>query len=196
MHNTFRIYNTAICPFTNAEWEWLEAQHTPASYKKGDYLIKEGQLCGQVSFVLKGLFISYFENDRHKRIRGFFAENSYVSDYRSFLARQAATTTVQAVEDCEVLQISRQRLDACYAASPVYERWGRLMAEQSYVAMFDRLQAAVLLSPEIRYRQLLLRQPDLAGRVPQYMIASYLGITPEALSRLRKKMRLSVDEDQ
>ena len=95
---------------------------------------------------------------------------------------------MQAAEDCEVLQITYKNLEECYRLNNSYEKWGRKMAEQSYVAMFDRLQSLSILSYKERYFQLQQNTPTILQRVPQYMIASYLGITPEALSRLRKKM--------
>ena len=180
--------NCQLYPFNNEEWEVLEQKHSQRAFKKGEYLIKQDKICEDISFITQGIFVSYFKADSKKRIRGFFTEGNYISDYRSFLTQQPATTVVQAAEDCEVLQISFKHLEECYTLDKAYERWGRKMAEQSYVAMFDRMQSLSILTYKERYLQLQQKTPDVLQRVPQYMIASYLGITPEALSRLRKRM--------
>jgi CRP/FNR family transcriptional regulator, anaerobic regulatory protein len=188
MYPLLKNYNSQIHAFSDEEWQALEQRHTQRFFKKGEYLIKESRICESISFIGKGIFVSYFKADKKKRVRGFFTEGNYISDYRSFLTQQPATTIVQAAEDCEVLQISHKKLQECYKLGAVYEVWGRKMAEQSYVAMFDRMQALMLLTHEERYLQLQQRNSTILQRVPQYMIASYLGITPEALSRLRKKI--------
>ena len=180
---TFQLY-----PFSDEQWQVLEQKHTLRFFKKGEYLIKDGRICEAVSFICQGIFISYFKADTKKRVRGFFTEGNYISDYRSFLTQQPATTIVQAAEDCEVLQISHKQLEECYRLDKAYEKWGRKMAEQSYVTMFDRIQSLTLLTFKERYLQLQQQNQAILQRVPQYIIASYLGITPEALSRLRKKM--------
>ena len=188
MYALLKNYNCQLYPFSDEEWQVIEQRHTVRFLKKGNYLINEGRICQAVSFVYSGIFVSYFNADKRKRVRGFFAEGNYISDYRSFLTQQPATTSVQAAEDCKVLQITRKHLEECYALNESYEKWGRKMAEQSYVAMFDRMQSLTLLSCKERYLLLLQQNPSVLQRVPQYMIASYLGITPEALSRLRKKI--------
>lgn len=187
MYPLLKKINFKLYAFSEEEWQVIEQRHTLRFFKKGEYLIKEGKICEAVSFICQGIFVSYYKADK-KRVRGFFTEGNYISDYRSFLTQQPATTIVQAAEDCEVLQINHKQLEECYKLNKVYETWGRKMAEQSYVAMFDRMQSLTLLTFKERY--LLLQQQNSAvlQRVPQYMIASYLGITPEALSRLRKKM--------
>jgi CRP/FNR family transcriptional regulator, anaerobic regulatory protein len=189
MNTTYPLlkkYNDQLHAFSDEEWQVLEQKHTLKFLKKGDYLIKEARICEAVSFIGKGIFVAYYKADKKKRVRGFFTEGNYISDYRSFLTQQPATTIVQAAEDCEVLQISHKKLQECYTLNTVYETWGRKMAEQSYIAMFDRMQALTLLTYKERYAQLQQKNSDVLQRVPQYMIASYLGITPEALSRLRK----------
>jgi CRP-like cAMP-binding protein len=187
MYPLLKKFNDQLHAFSDEEWQVLEQRHTRRFLKKGEYLIKEARICKAVSFICQGVFVSYFKADKEKKVRGFFAEGNYISDYRSFLTQQPATTIVQAAEDCEVLQISHQKLQECYRLDNVYEKWGRKMAEQSYVAMFDRMQALTLLTYKERYSLLQQQNPAILQRVPQYMIASYLGITPEALSRLRKK---------
>ena len=181
--NSYELY-----PFSDEEWQVVEQKYSVRIFKKGEYLFKDQKICEAVSFIVQGIFVSYFKADTKKKVRGFFTEGNYISDYRSFLTQQPATTIVQAAEDCEVLQITHKHLEECYRLDKSYEKWGRKMAEQSYVAMFDRMQSLSLLSYKERYFQLQQNTPTILQRVPQYMIASYLGITPEALSRLRKKM--------
>ena len=195
MYPLLKKYNCQLYPFSDEEWQVLEQRHTVRFFKKGECLISEGRICQAVSFICSGIFVSYFKGDKKNRVRGFFTEGKYISDYRSFLTQQPATTIVQAEEDCEVLQITLKHLEEFYKLNKSYERWGRKMAEQSYVAMFDRMQSLTLLTFKERYLLLQQQNPAILQRVPQYMIASYLGITPEALSRLRKKISF-IDQDQ
>jgi CRP/FNR family transcriptional regulator, anaerobic regulatory protein len=188
MYSLLKHFNCQLHSFSEEEWQVIEQKNTLRFFKKGEYLVKEARVCEAVSFISKGIFVSYFKADKNKRVRGFFTEGNYISDYRSFLTQKPATTIVQAAEDCEVLQISLKQLEECYKIDKVYEKWGRKMAEQSYVAIFERMQSLTLLTFRERYLLLQQQNPAVLQRVPQYMIASYLGITPEALSRLRKKV--------
>lgn len=118
---------------------------------------------------------------------GFGRENEYLAQYDSFLTRTPSTGNVDALEDCELINLSYDDIQDLYQSYPVYERFGRKIAEMLFIMISSQTNRLLTLTPEERYQQLQEQQSYILQRVPQYMIASYIGITPEHLSRIRKK---------
>ncbi len=171
------------------ENEWLAMQEvlTVKQIKKGGYLIKEGQVCNHVSFINRGL-VRLFYNSNGKDISvGFLPENNYVSEYESFLTRLPATQNIDALTDTEVIDLSYDNMQPLYKHYPVFQEFGRKMAEALFIMLNQRNTALLVLSPEQRYCHMVI-ETNLHQIVPQYMLASFIGITPEHLSRIRKKL--------
>lgn len=111
-------------------------------------------------------------------------------NYESFLTQQPSDVTIEAMEDCEVLYFSREVMYRLYRLYPKYETMGRMIAESVYMCAMERLKTFLLNSPEERYRRFLQNHEAalILERVPQHYIASYLGITPVSLSRIRSRV--------
>lgn len=170
------------------KWKSFEDIVNFREFKKGDVIMKPGIVCNHVSFVNYGLLRSYYLIDGKEFIISFVAENCYFSDYESFLSRMPSRMYADVLEDTEVVEINYENLQTLYHKHPECERAGRFVAEGLFMLLSDRNASLLLQTPEQRYQHFLDNCSHLLNRVPQYMIAAYLGITPEALSRIRARM--------
>lgn len=178
-----------LVPELNDEkWKLFEQVVEIRTYKKGDYILKPGQIENRVSFVNRGLIRLYYQVEDKEYISAFFHEDCYCSDYESFLSRQPSNRYSEVLEDAELVDISYENLQWLYQQLPECERAGRLVGESLFVMLSNRISAFLMQTPEERYLNFLEQFPSLQQRVPQYMIAAFLGITPEALSRIRSRL--------
>ncbi|MEZ5107282.1 MAG: Crp/Fnr family transcriptional regulator [Draconibacterium sp.] len=160
----------------------------PVRINKGDYFLKEGDLCRNIALLTKGAFYSYYQKDDNDIIEDFCLEGCFLADYPAFINNTAAKKNFKALENTQLLTISKKELDELYLSNPAYERAGRLIAEYLFTSWEAKLRDNIFLSPTERYRKLIKNRPDILQRVPQYLIASFLNITPQYLSQIRKKM--------
>jgi len=164
--------------------ETLEVKHL----EKGEILLSEGQVCDYVAFINKGAFRLYSLRDGQEFSTEFFFENMFFGDYVSFLTDEKAKESIQAIEDSTILILKRKDLYHFYETMNNFVNFGRLIAEHQFVRMCSKTDDLLLMTYEQRYKKIVKERPEVIQRVPQYMIASYLGITPEALSRIRKRI--------
>ena len=160
----------------------------PVRINKGDYFLKEGELCRNIALLTKGAFYSYYKKDDNDIIEDFCLEGCFLADYPAFINNAAAKKNFKALENTQLLTISKKELDELYLSNPAYERAGRLIAEYLFTSWEAKLRDNIFLSPTERYKKLIKNRPDILQRVPQYLIASFLNITPQYLSQIRKKM--------
>ena len=155
---------------------------------KKDFLLQEGSLCKYNYFILKGCFRLYIitENGREQVIQ-FGLENWWITDYVSFSSGQPSKFYIQALERSEVLYYSKEKEEELFLRVPKIESYFRKNLERAYTASLIRIQYIFALSGEDRYSQFAKLYPGFIQRVPQYMLASFLGLTPEYLSEIRKK---------
>lgn len=158
------------------------------TYQKGDFFLAEGQVCKQVGFVTKGLVRYYINHDGEDKTYDFGQENNFVCNYESFLPQTPSTKNIQALEDCTILQISYDDLQVFYNSVRGAERFGRMVIEQVFIQTLQDLSSFYTDTPELRYEKFLTRHPDLLQRISQYHVASYVGVKPQSLSRIRKRI--------
>jgi CRP-like cAMP-binding protein len=115
-------------------------------------------------------------------------QNEYIAQYDSFLLQQPSAGSIDALEDCEMVNLSYADMQLLYRSHPVFQVFGRKIAEMLFIMVTSQTTRLLTMTPEERYQSVVQYQPFVIQRVPQYMIASYIGITPEHLSRLRRKM--------
>lgn len=170
------------------EAETLMKYVRPLEVKKKEMLLREGDICKEMLFVGKGCLRMYYINEKGtEQITQFALENWWLSDYTSYDRQQPATFSIQAVEASEVYAIAHDKQDALTRALPQMERYFRLILQKAYAAAQMRVFFFHNLNREEAYRQFSGMFPGFVQRIPQYMLASYLGLTPEYLSELRKK---------
>lgn len=160
----------------------------PISINKGDYFLTEGELCRNIALSTKGVFYSYYHKDGNDIIEDFCLEGCFLADYPAFINNTTAKKNFKALENAQLLIISKKELDELYLSDSAYERAGRLIAEYLFTSWEAKLRDNIFLSPAERYKKLIKTRPDILQRVPQYLIASFLNITPQYLSQIRKKM--------
>jgi CRP-like cAMP-binding protein len=181
-------YKLLIPALQEEDWLSMEKFLTVQHLRKGELLTRNGEVCNQVSFINKGLLRFYYLVEGKEICTGFVAENNYIAQYESFLTRQPSTGNIDALEDCELINLSYDSIQALYRSNPIFETFGRKIAELLFIMISMQTTRLLTLSPEERYQSVIENQPFIIQRVPQYMIASFIGITPEHLSRLRKKI--------
>ena len=158
-------------------------------FLKGQYIVQAGDICYYDSFVIKGCVRTFFiDNEGNDHTVKFAIENWWAGDLGSFIAQAPAYFNVQCLEVTEVLQFSHENLQKLFMEIPKMERFFRLILQEAYVASEKRIVRNISSSAKDRYLQFKKRHPDLEQRVPQYMIASYLGITKEFLSKMKRQL--------
>lgn len=162
---------------------------TPKKIRKKQYLLQEGDICKYIAFVEKGALRSYTVNEKGiENIIQFAIEGWTISDLNSFLNAEPSTYNIDAIEDSELVLISKSAQEEILKKVPKYETFVRLQLTGAFVAMQKRITSLISLSLEEQYACFNDLYPHIVQRVPQHMIASYMGLTPETLSRVRKKM--------
>jgi len=154
----------------------------------GEYLLEEGGICRVIAFVSEGLLRFYTNNDGEEKTGFFSSEHEFLSYYPSFLTQTVSDKYIQALEPTKLLVITYDQLQDFYARVQEGERFGRLAIEQVYLSAIKQLDSFYTDPPEKRYQQFLDSYPKLVQRIPQYYIASYVGIKPQSLSRIRNRL--------
>ena len=162
-----------------------------ATYKKGEFLLKAGQLCNRQFYIVKGCMRTfYIDQKAEEHIIQFGIENWWAADLHSFINHTPADYHIQALEPTEVLVLKQEALEELYLKIPQLERLFRIIIQNAYVAAQQRIVATISQTAEERYAAFLQKYPGLSQRVPQYMIASYIGVTPEFFSKMKKEFHL------
>ena len=177
----------AKVPLTVEEQEAIKPFFTPRKLRKKQYLLQEGEVCQYFSFVSKGLLRSYSVDEKGGEHMNMFAfEGWWSSDMYSFFSGQKAVFAIDAIEPTEILMITLEDFEAMTLKVPVMDRYFRILFQNSLVTKEHRLISSVSDTAAEKYFRLAAGNPELIQRVPQNLIASYLGIAPETLSRIKK----------
>lgn len=159
-------------------------------YLKNQFVVQAGDVNKHRSFVTKGCLKTFYLGDEgHEHIVRFAIENWWTGDMESFLTQQPAFYYVQCIEKCDLAQISFEDMEELYTLVPKLERLFRIITQNAYVSSQTRITQNLSLSAKEKYLKFKAQYPQFIERVPQYLIASYLGITPEFLSSIRKELR-------
>lgn len=170
------------------ELDYFASLLRPKTLKKKDVLITPGEICRFESFVNKGcLRTVHTDENGVEHILMFAIEDWWTADLYSFLTQTPATLHIDALEDCELLQIEKDDLEKLYTRVPKFERFFRIMMQNAYIAQQQRIMQNLSFTAEERYQQFQKKYPTLGQRIAQKQIAAFLGITPEFLSTLRKR---------
>jgi CRP-like cAMP-binding protein len=158
-------------------------------YLKGQYVVQQGDVCLYENFVLSGCLKSFhMDPEGHEHIVMFAIEDWWTGDLGSFLSQTPASFNVQCLENSELAQLMYSDLQELYIQVPKLERFFRIIIQKAYVASQQRVVQNLSMPAKDRYLFFRKQYPRIDQRVPQYMIASYLGITPEFLSKIRSQL--------
>ena len=176
----------SVLDFEESDLEEFQKIATPLSIKRGDRFIKIGQSIHRIGFILEGIFeMTYVNAKEVETVIDFFFPGNFVVDYVSYLTNSAAETDIRAVSDATLLIFERKSLDKLYDKNIRFQKFGRLMAENQFVQFAKRLREGSL-PPAERYYKLMAENKQWIQEISQYKIASYLNISPEWLSKIRK----------
>jgi CRP-like cAMP-binding protein len=156
--------------------------------RRRQYLIQEGDVVKYEHFVSKGCLRSYEIDEKgQEHVIQFAVEGWWTGDLQSFLSGDPTTLNIDALEDSELELISKPALEQLYERVPKFERYFRILIQNAFISTNRRVLNAMKLSALERYQAFISRYPDIEQRVPNHQIASYLGITPQSLSRVRSQ---------
>jgi CRP-like cAMP-binding protein len=177
-----------FCNFSDGELDLLKPSLSARHLSKGEDFATEGKVATMVGIVLSGNLRHFYTSDGLERTTYFYFENHFISAYISCMTGKPSQLTIQAITDSELLVFPYKALTALFDQSHHWERFGRLLAEYLAIGLEERMVTLLMLSPEERYHHLLGSGKDkILERIPQHYIASYLGITPVSLSRIRNR---------
>ncbi|MDI6046893.1 MULTISPECIES: Crp/Fnr family transcriptional regulator [Flavobacterium] len=157
-------------------------------YRKRQYVLQDGDVCTQFNFVVRGCLRTYnVDKKGNLHILQFGTENNWINDLGSFHGMKPSNLNIDALEDTVVLQIGLDDLIFLYKQSPIFDRIFRVLIENGYIHLQERLLQNISSTAEERYEAFLERYPHLINRISQVQIAAFMGVTPEFLSRLRNQ---------
>lgn len=158
------------------------------TFEKGHILLREGQVSNESYFNIQGLVRKYYLVDGEEKTTEFYVEKDAISSLQSYNLKIPSNHYLECIEDCRLAILSRDKEQELFERVAGFESICRVSVEEELGAQQDKLAQFMISSPEKRYLDLLENRPDLLQRVPQYHLASYLGVKPESLSRIRKRI--------
>ncbi|GGH81794.1 CRP-like cAMP-binding protein [Filimonas zeae] len=189
MYNRIRENISRRVSLSAQELVEIENCARKVALKKKSRLLHSGEVCNYLVFVNTGAVRSFSaDNKGVEQIVQFAFEDNWVSDLYSYVSEAPAILSIESMEDSELLLFYKEDMEKLYQTIPALERWMRLLLQNAYVRLQRRLVLSLSMPAEERYAELLQSYPDILNRVPLIYIASYLGITPESLSRIRRQL--------
>ncbi len=171
------------------EFDFAKTLFIPKKLRKRQYLLQEGDVSKYTAFVEKGMLRTFTVDEKgNELILQFSMEGWWAGDLYSFLTEEPSQFHIEAMEECELLLITKSSWDILLNKVPAFERYFRILIQNSLIATQRRLMSSMSESAEEKYTKLINNFPGCLQRIPQHMVASYLGITPETLSRIRGQM--------
>ncbi|MCY7350395.1 MAG: Crp/Fnr family transcriptional regulator [Cytophagaceae bacterium] len=191
MENSLQALKNIFARFVHflpEEWDRYEQHIEPVEFRKRTFLTRQGEVENYVYFITQGSLRQYFVRNDREICLDFGFRHNLVSSYVSFLTREPSLVAIQAITDIKALRVDFDTVQQLNGSSKNSERFGRLIAEQLYITKLKREMVLLSMSAEEKYRHLMTNQPDFIQIIPVKDIASYLGIHPESLSRIRKNI--------
>lgn len=177
-----------IQQLSEEERQFIEAFIPVRTFKKGTILLKEGQISNICYFVYEGCVRQYYLVNGEERTTYFYTENQAITSFESYTNRTPAKHYLECIEDCKMSVTTREAEQKMYKKFPRFEGMCRQGAEKTLGEYQEELAKYITTSPEERYLDLVENRPELLNRVPLNQLASYLGVKPESLSRIRKRI--------
>ncbi|MDX1585352.1 MAG: Crp/Fnr family transcriptional regulator [Balneolaceae bacterium] len=174
---------------TEQEWDLCKEHFRPRRLLKRQFLLQQGDVCRELAFVEKGALCSYSVDSKgNQHVQRFAFEGWWIADLQSFFTNKSSTMNIEVLEQCELLMLDQKNHHSLLEEIPAYERYHRIILQNAYVALQQRVENALGLTAEEKYARLIEHNPEFMNRVPLNLVASYLGMSPETLSRVRSQM--------
>lgn len=188
MVNKFVNYFSRISPLSEEESKAITEGMCVKTFKKGTFLLKVGQVSVDTYFILEGCIREYVVVDGEEKTTNFFTEEQWVISLNNFTPQGRTEHNLVCVEETTVSIGNELQAQKMFKKFPRFETISRVIVEADFAEQKKLLTSYLTDSPEQRYLKLLKSRPDLFQRIPQYQLASYIGVKPESLSRIRKRM--------
>lgn len=174
---------------SDEEWELCKNSFRPKRMRKRQFLLQESDVCRELTFVEKGSLYSYSVDSKgNQHVLRFAFKGWWIADLQSFFTDNPSSVNIEVLEDSELLVLDRKNHEKLLENIPAYEQYHRIILQNAYIALQRRVENALGLTAEEKYSRLIKRNPEFMNRVPLNLVASYLGISPETLSRVRGQM--------
>lgn len=182
----------AMVELPTEELAKMAALFKPQLIRKNDFFIRAGQPSNKIGFNISGLFRYYYADAQGREYTKYLClENHFIVSYSAMILQCDSRYAIEALEDSEVLVADCKAFNRLFADHPAWQTFARKLLEETYIYHEKREQELILDNAETRYLRFLAEYPGIEARMKQYHVASYLGITPVALSRIRAKIALS-----
>lgn len=188
MFQKLKIYCNTFVNLTEKELNLIDKYFEISKLKKKDFLLKNEKICNFIGFIAEGTIRHFHIKDGVEKTCDISFENSWVTDFQSFTHNTSSIMNLQAMEETTVFIIRKENLYKLYSECNKYETFGRLMAEQVAQRATEIAMSLSSDKPEERFQNLIKKQPNLFQRIPQKYIANFLGVSPESLSRIQKRI--------
>jgi len=186
--NNLKTHLAANWKLTEEEVSIFLSAFDLITLEKGETFSLPGTVCNQIGLIQSGLMKCVLVESEKEVIFEFAYENSFIADYYSFLTGTPSTKLISCLEPTTAYVITRQKLTELSSKYAFMERMSMITNEQLFVRMHEKLTSLLLDSAMTRYQKLIMARQDLAQRIPQYLLASYLNVKPETISRIRKRL--------
>ena len=178
-----------FAPLQSADIKILEELVPIRQYEKGEFLLRAGDLSNAFFFNSKGLIRLYYLQEGEEKTAYFYGEGSFISAYASFIKQEPCSFFLQATEETEVAVIGLEASQKLLAHSSKFDLLARAAMEEEMISLQEIIASLLTLRPEQRYAELLEKNPEIFQKVPQIQIASFIGVKPESLSRIKKRYK-------
>ena len=186
MFDIFRKYLEDKVALTDLDYELIESLSSFKKLRKRQYLLQAGDVCRFNAFVCKGFLRNYYVDDKgQEHIMQFAPEHHWIGDRDSMDSGLPSKYNVDALEDCEILLLTKEDFEMIRKTVPAFNDFVNETLKKNVVVLQERIRASITLSAEEKYSNFISKYPSISNRVPLHMIASYLGISAETLSRVR-----------
>jgi len=183
---------SGIVELDNEEEELIKTSFKLLVLSKHDFFLKAGEVNKNIGFLEKGLVRYFVYKDDEESTFEFTKEGEFIADYQSFNNKTESIQNIQAIEDCEILLINFDNVQTIFNNTKNGNLIGRLIIEHRFDIMVNQLLAIYMQNHEERYKSFIKHYSDLNQRIPQYLIASYVGVKPESLSRIRRRFTKNI----
>lgn len=183
------IERTIDHPLSEEEFGLFSKFFFQKSFDKKAILAEEGKICKYVYFILKGsAYLYYLNNLGEKNVIQFAIEGHWITDHSSFFTQHSGMYYIETLEPTDVLIINRENYEKTCCANQLFERFFRILLQNAFIGLQNRVAKINSEDARFRYQEFSVKYPHFAQRIPQYLIASFLGIKPPSLSRIRKEI--------